>query len=107
MILTRAFLLIAVMLVTLSAQWSGTYGAATAPSQCESCPAVMALGDLPDEPGDAPVQGADISADPADPCVAGILQAAAPDARAELAATSQPRYKPAPAQVLLRPPRLA
>ncbi|HEY9192408.1 MAG TPA: hypothetical protein VIO81_06005, partial [Methyloversatilis sp.] len=101
MIFTRTFLLIAVTLVALSSLWSGADPAASAPSQCVSCTAAMVLDDMPDNTGDTTAQGANVSADPADPFVAGFLQAAAPDTRAELAATPPPSYKPAPAHVLL------
>lgn len=67
----------------------------------------MLLDDLPDDAGKASTQGADMSADPADPFVAGLLQAFVPDACAELTAAPQQSFKPGPARVLLRPPRLA
>jgi len=107
MILTRTLLLIAVTLIALSSLWSGAGDTASAPSQCTSCTFAMVLDDMPDNTGDASAQGANISADPADPFVAGFLQAAAPDVRAELADTPPPPYKPEPARVLLRPPRPA
>jgi hypothetical protein len=107
MILTRTLLLIAVTLVSLSSLWSGADDAASAPTQCASCTFAMVLDDMPDNTGDTTAQGANISADPADPFVAGFLAAAVPDTRAELAATPPPPYKPEPARVLLRPPRPA
>jgi hypothetical protein len=111
MVLARTLLFIGLMLIALSSIWTsaGTSidDSFDAPFGCETCTGVEASLNVPLDPHGALLQFLSIAGDPTDPVVAHIIPGRSFSARPALDDEVFSQQQPEPAQVLLRPPRLA
>jgi hypothetical protein len=111
MVLARTLLFIGLMLIALSSLWTSADTAVDdsfdAPFGCETCTGVEASLDVPLDPHSALSHFLSIAGDPTDPVAAHIIPGRSFSTRPALDSEIFAQQQPEPAQVLLRPPRLA